>query len=91
MVSAVEVELVYELFQRAQKRLSYQERIVSKLGFDSDPRYADTVLDIYAAMQGKVDQLRERHAKLVAASAHSHLVGRPLGAQALLRPAKMSS
>ncbi len=53
------------LILRAQKRLSYQQDVIAKLGFDSEPRYAETVHDVYLIMQAKLDLLVRQHRKLI--------------------------
>ncbi len=65
MVGPMELEHSRALILRAKKRLSYQREIVARLGFNNKTHYADTVRDIHAVMQAKLDSLTKQHGKLV--------------------------
>ena len=65
MIGAAEINHSLSMIDKARKRLVYQGTIVERLGFNTDPIYADLVLDMYEAMRVKLALLEQQHAALI--------------------------
>ena len=64
MIGRTELEQSVYQIGKAEARLAHQRRVVSRLGFDAEPRYADLAKELTLVMEARVLRLLEQHKKL---------------------------
>ena len=65
MTGRSEIQLSFDMIDRAQRRLSYQKIAVKRLSFDRDNRCAELAKEMQVMMEEKLASLQKKHLSLV--------------------------